>query len=42
MTQAQIDYQMQLDLDDHLEQCGTWDRQVVMNGYEQLYEWWSR
>ena len=26
MTQAQIDYQMQLDLDDHLEQCGEWGR----------------
>ena len=25
MTQAQIDQQMQSDLDDHLEQCGEWD-----------------
>ena len=26
MTQQQIDYQMQYDLDDHLEQCGEWGR----------------
>ena len=26
MTQAQIDQQMQNDLDDHLEQCGTWGK----------------
>ena len=26
MTQAQIDNQMQSDLDDHLEQCGEWGR----------------
>jgi len=26
MTQQQIDHQMQLDLDDHLEQCGEWGR----------------
>ena len=26
MTQAQIDNQMQCDLDDHLEQCGEWGR----------------
>jgi hypothetical protein len=26
MTQQQIDHQMQCDLDDHLEQCGTWGR----------------
>ena len=29
MTQAQIDNQMQLDLDDHLEQCGEWGRQAI-------------